>query len=62
MDCGEEARHTQRLVNGAPAGWNDPTVMVGAEDSYEARCRDCFSIERPVTVMYGKQAATQVSV
>ena len=61
MKCGNEARHTQRLVNGKPARWNDPTVMVGADESYEARCRDCFEIDRPVTVFYGK-AAAQVSV
>jgi thymidine kinase len=53
VQCGSEARHTQRLVNGTPADWNDPLVMVGAQDSYEARCRNCFEITRPQQV-YGK--------
>ncbi|MDE2950264.1 MAG: thymidine kinase [Chloroflexota bacterium] len=37
--CGENASRTQRLVNGAPASYNDPIIMVGAQESYEARCR-----------------------
>lgn len=61
VKCCKEARHTQRLVNDAPANWDDPTVLVGAQDSYEARCRDCFQIERPLTVRYG-QTQSQLSV
>ena len=30
---------SQRLVNGKPAGFEDPIVMVGADESYEPRCR-----------------------
>jgi len=37
--CGEEASFTQRLINGKPAHYNDPIIMVGASESYEARCR-----------------------
>lgn len=37
--CGEEACRTQRLVNGKPAHYNDPVIMVGAHEAYEARCR-----------------------
>lgn len=37
--CGEEACRTQRLVNGQPARYDDPIIMVGAEEAYEARCR-----------------------
>ncbi len=40
MICGEEATRTQRLVNGQPAQYDDPIIMVGAEEVYEARCRD----------------------
>lgn len=40
--CGEEATMTQRLVDGKPAPLSGPTVLVGATDSYEARCRDCW--------------------
>jgi len=39
MVCGEEAARTQRLVNGAPAHYDDPVVIVGAAEMYEARCR-----------------------
>ncbi len=39
MVCGEPASRTQRLVNGQPAGYNDPVVIVGAAELYEARCR-----------------------
>jgi thymidine kinase len=37
--CGEPASRTQRLVNGKPARYDDPVILVGAEESYEARCR-----------------------
>lgn len=39
MVCGEEASRTQRLVNGKPARYDDPVVIVGASEMYEARCR-----------------------
>jgi len=39
MICGEPASRTQRLVNGKPAYYDDPVVIVGAAEMYEARCR-----------------------
>jgi thymidine kinase len=39
MVCGGEASRTQRLVNGQPAAFDDPVVVVGANEMYEARCR-----------------------
>jgi thymidine kinase len=39
MVCGSEASRTQRLVNGKPARYDDPVVIVGAAEMYEARCR-----------------------
>jgi thymidine kinase len=39
MVCGEPASRTQRLVNGKPARYDDPVVIVGAAEMYEARCR-----------------------
>ncbi len=39
MVCGGEASRTQRLVNGKPARYNEPVVIVGASELYEARCR-----------------------
>jgi len=42
--CGEPATRTQRLIDGDPAHVDDPTVLVGAEESYEARCRNCHTL------------------
>jgi Thymidine kinase len=39
MKCGEPANRTQRLVDGKPAHYHDPIVIVGASEMYEARCR-----------------------
>lgn len=39
MVCGEPASRTQRLINGKPARHDDPVVIVGAAEMYEARCR-----------------------
>lgn len=38
--CGDLASRTQRLVNGSPAHYDDPIIMVGAKEAYEARCRE----------------------
>jgi thymidine kinase len=38
--CGESASRTQRLVNGNPARRDDPIILVGAQEAYEARCRE----------------------
>ena len=43
--CGAPATRTQRLVNGKPAAYNDPIILVGASESYEARCRHCHEIK-----------------
>lgn len=40
MVCGKDASRTQRLVNGSPAHYNDPVIIVGAAELYEARCRE----------------------
>ncbi|MFC5969733.1 thymidine kinase [Halomarina salina] len=42
--CGEPATRNQRLVDGEPAHVDDPTIVVGAEESYEARCRNCHTL------------------
>ncbi len=46
MVCGEEATRTQRLINGRPARFNDPVVVVGASELYEARCRKHHDVPR----------------
>ncbi|ABG05740.1 Thymidine kinase [Rubrobacter xylanophilus DSM 9941] len=42
--CGREASRSQRLIDGRPAPATAPTIMVGAEESYEARCRHCHEV------------------
>lgn len=44
MVCGKDASRTQRLVNGQPARHDDPVVIVGADELYEARCRKCHEV------------------
>jgi len=46
MVCGEPASRTQRLVNGRPARYDDPVVIVGAAEMYEARCRAHHDVPR----------------
>jgi len=44
--CGGPASRNQRLIGGQPAPYDSPTIMVGGTESYEARCRMCFSVPR----------------
>ena len=37
--CGSSSSRTQRLINGQPARIDDPIILVGANESYEPRCR-----------------------
>lgn len=44
--CGEPATRNQRLVDGDPAHADEATILVGASESYEARCRNCHVVRR----------------
>jgi thymidine kinase len=46
--CGRDASRSQRLINGRPAPVSAPTILVGAEESYEARCRHCHEVPEGV--------------
>lgn len=46
MVCGDPACRTQRLVDGKPARYDDPVVIVGASELYEARCRAHHEVPR----------------
>ncbi len=46
MVCGDAATRTQRLINGRPAHYEDPVVVVGASELYEARCRRHHQVPR----------------
>jgi thymidine kinase len=42
--CGRPGSRTQRLIDGKPASYDDPVIMVGASEVYEARCRHCHEV------------------
>lgn len=42
--CGAPATRTQRIIDGKPASYYDPVILVGAKESYEARCRHCHEV------------------
>ena len=45
MKCGcEEATRTQRLIDGKPADKNSPLIMIGGDETYEARCIKCYEL------------------
>ena len=44
--CGNDADRTQRLINNKPAKKNDPIILIGASESYQARCRLCHIIDK----------------
>ena len=44
--CGAPASRTQRLIDGQPAAYDDPVILVGGSESYEARCRQCHEVPR----------------
>ncbi|HLG06931.1 MAG TPA: thymidine kinase [Gemmatimonadales bacterium] len=44
--CGDLACRNQRLVDGKPARYDAPTILVGGSDAYEARCRRCHRVPR----------------
>jgi len=61
--CGNDAHHSQRIIDGKPANYDDPIILVGAEESYEARCRTCFEIDKPAQWSVSKEltrSTTQV--
>lgn len=46
MKCGAPATRSQRIINGKPARYDDPIVVVGAEEAYEPRCRHCHEVKK----------------
>ena len=44
VKCGEPATCTQRIIDGYPAAYNEPQILVGAKESYEARCATCHKV------------------
>ncbi|MEZ4657601.1 MAG: thymidine kinase [Caldilineaceae bacterium] len=58
--CGAPASRTQRLVNGAPTRYDDPIILVGGSESYEARCRACHDVPGRPAAHFGNAQATLV--
>lgn len=44
MKCGAPASHTYRVIDGKPAHKDDPIILIGATEKYEARCRNCYTL------------------
>ncbi len=44
VTCSASASRTQRLIDGKPARYDDPVILVGGSESYEARCRSCHEV------------------
>lgn len=57
MVCGNDAQFTQRLINGRAAKFDDPLIMIGAQDCYQARCRDCYIIDKSGWTMVAEHSA-----
>jgi thymidine kinase len=47
--CGSPASRTQRLINGQPAGYEDPIILIGATEAYEPRCRHHHEVPAGIT-------------
>jgi thymidine kinase len=51
MRCNDlNATRSQRLIDGHPAPYDAPTVQVGGEECYEARCRSCHEVPHAIKV------------
>ncbi len=48
--CGSPASRTQRLINGEPACYDDPVILVGASEAYEPRCRHHHEVPTGISV------------
>ena len=59
--CGSPASRTQRLINGKPASYDDPIILVGASEAYEARCRHHHEVPKSPTIKGGVQATETLS-
>ena len=55
--CGAYATRSQRLIDGQPAPYDAPTIVVGGLDMYEARCRACYEKPRLADTGVGATSA-----
>lgn len=59
VKCGASASRTQRLIDGRPARYDDPVILVGGSESYEARCRDCHEVPGEPNEFPGESGASE---
>ena len=60
MKSGSEyGNRTQRLINGHPADINSPLIMIGGDETYEARCSKCFELNNDFHSIKGNKENTR---
>ncbi|WP_071461004.1 thymidine kinase [Bacillus massilinigeriensis] len=53
--CGSPASRTQRLIDGKPASYHDPVILVGASEAYEPRCRHHHEVPKSPNMVRSAQ-------
>ncbi len=61
LACGSPASRTQRLIDGKPANYDDPIILVGASESYEPRCRHCHEVPGKPDLLANKKAQANLT-
>jgi thymidine kinase len=59
--CGSPASRTQRLINGKPASYDDPVILVGASEAYEPRCRHHHEVPKTSTANSNQKTSETLS-
>lgn len=54
--CGSRALYPQRIIDGVPAHYNSPQILVGGDETYEPRCDDHFVL--PGRTLLGRDEAS----
>jgi thymidine kinase len=58
--CGSPASRTQRLIDGEPATYYDPIILVGASEAYEPRCRHHHEVPKSPNQMKDRIDSTRL--
>jgi thymidine kinase len=59
--CGSPASRTQRLINGKPASYDDPVILVGASEAYEPRCRHHHEVPKSPNIIKNPETTESLS-
>lgn len=61
MKCGSDyATRTQRLIDGKPADKHSPLIMIGADETYEARCIHCYELPDKQALEHNDKKALKI--